>query len=58
MLEEWRGGDGIQVLDGWTFQVCCLFTDLIMKLMYCVFSSHLSQYAYSLKSHLSNIDLY
>ena len=21
MLEEWRCGDGIEVLDGWTFQV-------------------------------------
>lgn len=22
MLEEWRCGDGIEVLIGWTFQVC------------------------------------
>ena len=26
MLEEWRSGDGIEVLDGWTFQVYHLFT--------------------------------
>jgi hypothetical protein len=29
MLEEWRSGDGIEVLDGWTFQVSLIFTDQI-----------------------------
>ncbi len=29
MLEEWRSGDGIEVLDGWTFQVSVIFTDQI-----------------------------
>ena len=29
MLEEWRSGDGIEVLDGWTFQVSPIFTDQI-----------------------------
>ena len=33
MLEEWRSGDGIEVLDGWTFQVFVLFTDLILDLI-------------------------
>ena len=56
MLEEWRSGDGIEVLDGWTFQVYLLFTDLIPDLIYCVFSSHRSQCAYSRKRHMSNID--
>ena len=32
MLEEWRSGDGIEVLDGWTFQVYRLVTDLITNL--------------------------
>lgn len=25
MLEEWRSGDGIEVLDGWTFQVSLIY---------------------------------
>ena len=29
MLEEWRSGDGIEVLDGWTFQVSLIFTDQV-----------------------------
>jgi len=33
MLEEWRCGDGIEVLDGWTFQVYRLFTNPIMDFM-------------------------
>jgi hypothetical protein len=58
MLEEWRSGDGIEVLDGWTFQVYLLYTDLIPDLIYSVFSSHRSQYAYSRKGQMSNIDFY
>ena len=50
MLEEWRGGDGIEVLDGWTFQVYLLFTDLNPDLIYCVFSFHRSQCAYFRKT--------
>jgi hypothetical protein len=38
MLEEWRSGDGIEVLDGWTFQVYVLFIDLILDLIYIVYS--------------------
>ena len=38
MLEEWRSGDGIEVLDGWTFQVYVLFIDLILDLIYIVCS--------------------
>jgi hypothetical protein len=38
MLEEWRSGDGIEVLDGWTFQVYPLFTDPIMVLINIVYS--------------------
>jgi hypothetical protein len=33
MLEEWRCGDGIEVLDGWTFQVSRLFTNPITDFM-------------------------
>jgi hypothetical protein len=49
MLEEWRCGDGIEVLNGWTFQVCHLLADLSTDLMPCLYSSHQSQFAYSLK---------
>jgi hypothetical protein len=49
MLEEWRCGDGIEVLNGWTFQVRRLLTDLSTALMSCLCSSHQSQFAYSLK---------
>ena len=35
MLEEWRCGDGVEVLNGWTFQVCRLLADLFTGLMPC-----------------------
>lgn len=28
MLEEWKGDEGIQVLEGWSFQVSCLIAPL------------------------------
>jgi hypothetical protein len=49
MLEEWRCGDGIEVLDGWTFQVYRLFTNPITDLMSLLYSSHQSQFAHSPK---------
>jgi hypothetical protein len=44
MLEEWRSGDGIEVLDGWTFQVYYFIPDaskieLFMSRSFVQFSS-------------------
>ena len=50
MLEEWRSGNGIEVLDGWTFQVPLIFTDHVTgPHIFAYSSSRLSQYTYSQK---------
>ena len=59
MLEEWRCGDGIEVLDGWTFQVSFMFTDHIT-------GPHISEYSVLVRvssriprnDNLFNIDLF
>lgn len=33
MLDEWKGEDGIQVIDGWEFQVNFLFDIILQVLM-------------------------
>ena len=50
MLEEWKSGDGIEVLDGWTFQVY-YFIRTKIEALYRVhsYSFHQSQYASPLK---------
>ena len=59
MLEEWRSGDGIEVLDGWTFQVYLLFTNLVLDFIYIAYSVLIRVSAHnSLKRHLSKIDFY
>ena len=59
MLEEWRCGDGIEVLDGWTFQVYRLFTNLITDLMslFLQFSSE-SVRLFPEMAEMTNIDFY
>jgi len=58
MLNEWRSGDGIEVLDGWTFQVGRLFTEQL-RTSYVVHSVLIRvSFPYSLKRRMSNIDLY
>jgi hypothetical protein len=59
MLEEWRSGDGIEVLDGWTFQVSLIFTDQIT-------GPHIFAYSVLIRvstriprnDRMSNIDLF
>ena len=59
MLEEWRSGDGIEVLDGWTFQVPLIFTDQIT-------GAHIFAYSVLIRvstriprnDRMSNIDLF
>jgi hypothetical protein len=36
MLEEWKSGDGIQVIDGWTFQVSFYFPQFVRLLILAV----------------------
>jgi hypothetical protein len=58
MLEEWRSGDGIEVLDGWTFQVGHLFTEQL-RTLYAVHSVLIRvSFSESLKRRMSNIDFY
>lgn len=59
MLEEWRSGDGIEVLDGWTFQVYLIFTDQVTR-------PHIFAYSVLIRvsariprnDRISNIDLF
>ena len=58
MLDEWRSGDGIEVLDGWTFQVSLIITDQIT-------GPHISVYSVLIRvsariprnDRMSNIDI-
>ncbi|KAI0276495.1 DNA mismatch repair protein MutS [Russula aff. rugulosa BPL654] len=56
MLEEWRSGDGIEVLDGWTFQVSLIFTDQVMRPH--IFASHVyfkNDKMHDLDKHLGDL---
>ena len=36
LLEEWKGEDGIQALEGWTFQVCLVYVYASTSLAYLI----------------------